>query len=240
MRSIHPGKVLVATVVALSLGACGSSGIDDILGSSSEPPVTRHDEVRGTVQYVDTTGDCVIELDEARYVERNNLRDDDYGLRDGERVTVYCDDRTVVMHEGRSYRPEALERGDEIAVEVDRSGSRLIAGRIDVLYDVTGEDDRRTGFGGDLRGTVRSVDRENRTILLERVAVYDRELEEHESGDRVTLLYDTDTDVMFEGDQYRAENLEPGDEVEVQVVEVRGRLIAEEIEVISDVRTSRY
>ena len=252
MRISHPGKALATIVAALALGACGSSGIEDILGSPSQRPTNIADEVQGTVRSVDTSGDCVIEIDDARWTDRNNLRNGtDYGNYDsGERLTLYCDDQTVVVHEGQSYRVANLERGDEIAARVDESGNRLLVDRIDVLYDVTSRDDRTTGdgrttdddrygVGGDLRGVVRRVDQENRTILLDDLRVYDRDLDAR-VDDRVTLYYDTDTDVEFEGQRYRAENLEPGDEVEVRVYEVRGQFIAEAIEVISDVRASRY
>jgi uncharacterized protein YuzE len=249
MRSIYFGNALLGALTALTLTACGSSGMGDILGTpdtgSSNSRVAGDGEVRGTVRYVDTSGDCVIELEDSRFTRGTSyLRDDDtWNSRDGERATVYCDDRTVVMHEGKSYEVGALERGDEIVVEVDESGNRLLAGRIDVLYDVTGDDraddDRDSLGGGDLRGTVVRVDRENRTLLLEDVRVYDRQLDDWE-GDRVTLEYDTDTDVLFEGQRYSAENLEAGDEVEVEAYEVRGRLIAESIEVVADARASRF
>jgi hypothetical protein len=241
MRNIHPGKVFATLVAALALGACGSSGLGDVFGGPSQAPATAVDEVRGTVRYVDTSRDCLIELEDTRFTRRSNLRNDSGDLgsyRDGDRLTLVCNDQTVVMHQGRSYRPQALERGDEIAARVNRSGSRLLVDRIDVLYDVSGDRATAPRSSGDLRGTVRSVDTQNRTIVLDRVEVFDRTLEAYGSR-RVTLLYDTDTDVMFEGRRYRAENLEPGDEVEVDVTEVRGRLIAESIEVVSDVRASR-
>ena len=250
MRSINPSKVLATLAVAVALGACGSSGLGDIMGSPGGGTQTAAaDEVRGTVRYVDTSGDCLIEIEDARWSNRSNLRNDDYGgaygnNTSGERLTLHCDDRTVVMHEGQSYRPQALERGDEIAARVDQTGNQLRVARIDVLYDATpGDDDRATDDrrfgGGDLRGIVRYVDRDNRTIQLENVDVFDRNLEDYDD-DRITLYYDTDTDVEFDGKSYRAENLEPGDEVEVEVYEIRGRLHAEVIEVVSDARTSRY
>jgi hypothetical protein len=244
MSQIRPGRALFALAAALMFSACGSSDIGDILGSPSGGGTTAYvDEVRGTVLYVDTQGECLIELEDTRVTSRTNLRNDDLGsLRDGDRVTLHCDDRTVVTHEGQNYRPDALERGDEIVAEVQQSGNRLLVDRIDVLYDVTAgdgrADDYRQGFG-DLRGTVRRVDAEQRTILIDDVEVFDRNLDDW-SGDRLTLYYDTDTDVLFEGRRYQANNLEPGDEIEVDVSEIRGRLIAEEIEVVSDVRTSRY
>ena len=241
MRSIPYGKALTPFAAALLLGACGSSGIGDILGGSpGQPPAAVADEVRGTVRYVETDGECRIELEDARVTQRRNLRDDDYGLGGGDRVMLYCDDSTVVTHDGRSYRPEALERGDEVVAEVEQSGNRLYVERLDVLYDVTPGDDRATDYGyGDLRGTVRQVDRDDRTIEIDRIDAFDRDLERYE-GERVTLWYDTDTDVVFEGRRLGADNLEPGDVIEVEITEVRGRLVADSIEVVSDVRASRY
>ena len=240
MRSIPYGKALIPFAAALLLGACGSSGIGDILGSPGNEPAVAVDEVRGTVRYVDTDGDCLIELEDARVTERRNLRGDDYGLGGGDRVTLYCDDTTVVTHDGRSYRPEALERGDEVVAEVERSGSRLVVERLDVLYDATPDDDRASDRGyGDLRGTVRQVDRTNRTIEIDRIDAFDRDLDRYE-GARATLWYDTDTDVLFDGRRFAADNLEPGDVIEVEITEIRGRLIADSIEVVSDVRASRY
>lgn len=238
MHNFHPGRAVAASLAALALAACGSTGIDDILGGTGGAPASTIDEVRGTVSAVDTTGDCRIEVEDTRITERS-LRDDDLGgYRTGDRLTLYCDEGTVVVHEGRSYRPAALERGDEIAARVETSGGRLVVDRIDVLRDVTPGDDRASGLESDLRGTVRFVDRERKTIQLERVDVFDRDLEVY-ADDRVTLYYDTDTDVVFEGRRYAAENLEPGDVIEAEVYELRGQLIVEAIEVVDDVRASR-
>jgi hypothetical protein len=249
MHRIHPGRASVLAFTAALLVGCGSSGIGDVLGGGSDYPESRISEVRGTVRGVDTSGgDCAIELTEASvYDSRLRDRDDGYGLG-GE--VLFCDDRTQVVHEGQSYRPDALERGDRIVARVQQVGNRLIADRIEVTHDVSGDDrggpypdDGRTDtLYGDLRGTVYRVDTTRGTIELERVEVFDRGLELDRVEDRVTLYYDRDTLVRFEGRTYAPENLERGDLVEVEVDEVRGGLLADEISVLEDARdrSARY
>jgi hypothetical protein len=256
-------RALGLAAVALLLGACGSSGMGDILGGGNDYPQQNVGEVRGTVRGVDTRDDCAIELRDSDYVQTNDLRNSSgtaYGS--GDTTVVYCDGGTEVVHEGRSYRPDALEPGDRVAVQVRESGGRLIANRIDVLYDVSSgerygdyaEDDRdddddrydnddgyrddRSGLYGDLRGRVRRVDESRRTIELERVEYYDRGMEFERDDDRVTLLYDDQTTVRFEGRTYRPDNLEVGDVIEVEVDTVRGQLVADQIEVVTDVRAA--
>jgi hypothetical protein len=254
-------RALGLVAVALLLGACGSSGMGDILGGGGNNyPQQGIREVRGTVRGVDTRDDCAIELRDSDYAYDNDLRngsDTSYGGT-GETTVVYCDGGTEVVHEGRSYRPDALEAGDRVAVQVRESGGRLIANRIDVLYDVSGGDrygdyaddraddrydndrydDDRAALYGDLRGRVSRVDESRRTIELERVEYYDRGLEFERDDDRVTLIYDDRTTVRFEGRTYSPDNLEVGDVIEVEVDTVRGQLVADQIEVVTDVRAA--
>jgi hypothetical protein len=243
----------LALAAALLVG-CGSSGMGDILGGGSDYPNETLVEVSGTVRGVDVSGgDCAIELTESRTYE-SNLRDG-YG-NDLAGDVLFCDDRTEVVHDGRSYRPDALERGDRIVARARQVGGRLHAERIEVTYDVSSgndpyyEDDRsddryddrydddRTGstLYGDLRGIVYRVDTGRRTIELERVEVLDRALGFDRDEDRMTIYYETDTEVTFEGRRYSPENLERGDVVEVEVDQVRGQLVADEIAVIEDAR----
>jgi hypothetical protein len=251
MRSIKTGSPLVALVAVLLLGACGSGDIGDILGG---PSGRAPEQIKGIVSSVDTTGDCRIELDSATQSYLDN-RDSGgiYGDRYGSRATVYCDNATRVVFQGQTYRPESLERGDEVIVAVRDVGGRLIADRIDVTYDVTSgdrygddrysrypQDDRYDRYGEtlgeDVRGTVRRVDRENRSLTLERVEYVDRGLDR--GSDLLTLYYDADTEVTFRGQSYRPENLEVGDVVAVDVDTVRGTLVADDIRVLADARDS--
>ena len=72
--------------------------------------------------------------------------------------------------------------------------------------------------------------------MLDRALGFDRD------EDRMTVYYETDTEVVFEGRRYSPENLERGDVVEVEVDQVRGQLVADEIAVIEDARdrSARY
>lgn len=253
MRSLETGSLLVALVAAILLGACGSSDIGDILGG---PSGRAPDQLKGIVRTVDTTGgDCRIELDDATRSYLDN-RDSGGLYGSGSGATIYCDNSTRVVFQGQTYRPESLERGDEVIAEVRDVGGRLVADRIDVTYDVSSggrygddrygrdpQDDRYDRYGTvtgeDVRGTVRRVDRENRTLTLERVEYINRGLDR--GSDLLTLYYDNDTEVTFRGQSYRPENLEVGDIVAVDVDTVRGTLIADDIHVLADAReTAAY
>lgn len=231
---------LAALVAALVLTGCGSSGIGDILGGGSgtrtSDPYNRDvNNVRGTVERVNTAERyIVVDAEETTSSLRNG---------GGDEVVLYYDDRTTVVHQGSTYRPADLEAGDRILADVDSSGSRLLAEEIQVLYDVTSSD-RDDRYGSDdrnddrydndrygdtrtqeLRGTVRYVDTRDKTLELEPST--------GRSG-LVVVHYDTSTIVEFEGRRYQPENLERGDRVEVEVRELNGRMIAEEILVVGE------
>lgn len=254
MRSTHTFSAAAALAGALLLGACGSSDIGDILGGPSGQAPS---QIKGTVRYVDTRSDCSIELDNAtsssRYLANGGYNGSGYG---GGRAVLYCDRDTRVVYQGQTFRPESLEPGDEVIAEVSDVSGRLVADRIDVTYDVSRNDrsapsDRSTPYPSDdrygtygrvgeedLRGTVRRVDRDNRTLTLERVEYYDRSFDRGAGGDLLTLQYDNQTRVRFRGESYGTENLDPGDVVAVNVEQVRGTLIADDIRVLADARES--
>lgn len=121
-------SLALATVLLAACGNLGSlgdlGGLGDILGSSN--PNTSSD-VRGTVVRVDTT-DRRIDLDVNMV---NNLRDDRAGS------SVYYDANTDVVYQNRNYRPEDLERGDQVAIRGANVNGRYVADRIDVLRDIS-------------------------------------------------------------------------------------------------------
>ena len=224
---------LAALLAALVLTGCGSSGIGDILGggtgSTTSDPNGNLANVRGTVERVNETERYIV-VD--REDSSSNLRNGD-GY--GDEVTVYYDDSTTVEHQGRTYKPADLEVGDRILADVGQSGSRLIAEEIQVLYDVTTGNDSNDTYNDDydtrtteLRGTVRYVDTGDKTLELEPST--------GRSG-VVVVHYDSSTIVEFEGRRYQPENLERGDQVEIEVRELNGRMIAEEILVVGDTRS---
>lgn len=260
MRSLSIRGALASLATALLLGGCASSDIGDILGGRGGRGTS---EIRGTVRYVDTRGDCRIDLDNATSSSylNNGGSGGGGGYGGGGRTSVYCDSHTRVVYQGQAYRPESLEPGDEVIVDVNDVGGRPLADRVDVTYDVSSnrdsrgpngsgngngsgypQDDRYGTYGRatneDLRGTVRGVDRENRMLTLERVQYYNDRGYDRSGGDLLTLYYDNDTRVTFRGQSYRPENLEAGDVVAVTVDQVRGTLIANDIQVLANARAS--
>jgi hypothetical protein len=108
-------RILTALALALglvALGACGSGGLDDILGTgggttggSTPPPSNRtYDQtVVGEVEEVDTR------LGEIELTDDRNRA-----------LRVIYDPNTQVIYQGQSYRVDNLERGDRVSVRMWR------------------------------------------------------------------------------------------------------------------------
>ena len=236
----------------------GNTGNTD--NSTSDPYGQRSNEVQGTVERVNPRDRyLVVDVEASRY----NLRNGNEG-----EVTLYYDDQTDVEFQGKTYQPQDLEPGDRIRAEVDSTGSRLLAQQIEVLRDVTGggssdstgvlggyddDDDYRNdrndrndrdddyNLSEDLRGTVRYIDTRGRTLEIEPVRNSRFTTDSGSSSSRsgvIVVHYDAQTVVEFEGKRYTPDNLEQGDEVEVDVRDSGGRLMAEEIVVVRDSRNS--
>ena len=209
----------------------------------------RISEVRGRVDRIDT-GDEIIYV-EASDVYRSDLRNGDGS------IPIYYDDQTEVEYEGKTYQPRALEEGDRIVVDVDDTGSRLYARDIEVTYDVTAND-RNDAYDDDdddrydrdddrydrdddddiseLRGTVRWVDEDRHVMELEDTSWGFGSDRDNDRDDVVQVYYDTSTVVEYDGKRYRPENLERGDEVEIEVRSRGSRYEADEIQVVENVR----
>ena len=119
-------------LAALLLASCGTGGSmgdlgDIILGS---PSSTQNSDVQGYVANVDTSTRR-IDLD-VEYI--NNLRQSG---NTNQRGTIYYDSRTRVIFNGNEYRPEDLERGDQISVVGANDNGRYVASTIEVLRDVS-------------------------------------------------------------------------------------------------------
>ncbi|HKH43678.1 MAG TPA: hypothetical protein VKM72_03350 [Thermoanaerobaculia bacterium] len=260
MKNIARSTSLLASLVAVTLlTGCGSTGI--LGGGSSDnrsdrnstydPYEQRVDNVRGTVQRVDTR-ERIIVVDREDTGYNNNLRN---GSGTGEVVLSY-DDRTTVVFQGKTFRPEDLERGDRILAEVASgsrlSNDRLLVNEIQVLYDVSGGVGDTGGYdnGGtnnstrNLRGTVRYVDTRNRTVEVDTYA-QSQGFSAGSTGSSgsttrsgvVLVHYDAQTVVEFQGRRYQPENLERGDEVEIDARTISGQLVAEEILVVRDAQS---
>lgn len=189
------------SALLLAVLGCGGLGLPGGGGTTTPPPEADR-VVTGDVAWVDPG---------SRELEVQN--------RTG-RVVARYDERTTVHFQGREYRPENLEPGDVVRMEVAGSGYQSVyAQRIEVVesvshrgddpYDDDPYDDDRHGEDV-LAGEVEGVDTGRREIRIET-----------SHGDHV-VRYDDRTQVYYRGDAYGPENLEAGDLVRVETVESRG------------------
>jgi len=232
MRRISSLSLFAALVVAALLAGCYTGSPGGYYGDHGGYG-RNYSDVRGTVESVNIRDRSIVV----------NREGGAYGLRNGgpEEVVLYYDDSTTVEYQGRTYRPADLERGDRIAANVDPSGDRLYAQDIQVLYDVSSYDngagpDQGTLGTSDLHGVVRYVDTRSRTLEIE------PESDSRYSTGRsdVVVHYDSQTSVEYQGRNYAPENLDRGDEVEINLRDSGGgRLLAEQITVIAENQPTR-
>ncbi len=119
-------QAAVAVLVIALAGCAGLGGLGDLGGILGSTGADNSSDARGVVSRVDMN-DRRIDLD-VNYV--NNLRQDSRGS------SIYFDSNTVVEFNNKSYRPEDLERGDEISIQGANQNGRYVASRITVLRDV--------------------------------------------------------------------------------------------------------
>ena len=189
-----------AAMALLVLAGCGTYGY---YGSS---------DIRGTVDYVDTTTRSIVLM---------NGMYSGGGSRDS--VRIYYDNNTRVSWNVRDYRPENLERGDEVEVRASDSNGHLFADTVLVTYNSTnGPAPARGGsYSQTIDGTVRSVETSRHQIGIDR------------GGSTIWIDYDDNTSVVWNGRTYMPRDLEPGDEVSVSTYDIGGgRLRATSVNVI--------
>jgi hypothetical protein len=119
-------RKLSLLAVVLLLAACGSGGLGDLGGILGSPSSTQPSDVQGTVNYVDTQNQR-IDLN-VNYV--NNLQTSQNAQ------SIYYDNRTQVVYQGRNYNVTDLERGDQVSVRGYNSGGRYVADTITVTRNV--------------------------------------------------------------------------------------------------------
>ena len=119
-------RKLSLLAVVLLLTACGSGGLGDLGGILGSPSSTQPSDVQGTVNYVDTQNQR-IDLN-VNYV--NNLQTSQNAQ------SIYYDNRTQVVYQGRNYNVTDLERGDQISVRGYNSSGRYVAHTITVTRNV--------------------------------------------------------------------------------------------------------
>lgn len=222
-------KSLAAASLALVLlAACGSSGMGDILGGGSNSGASNY-EIRGTVDSVDANSRSIYLTNVSGY---SNMLSNSGGSN----VRVYYDERTPVSYQGSTYRPEDLERGDVISVRVDEDGNRLIANTMTVVSDATSGNNNSypssgssSGvYGSNVRGTVRYIDMNRRTLEVDTGSVSPTIVE-----------FDTSTPVYFGNSTYRPADLERGDEIDVRLQSSGGsRYVARDITVTRNMSDS--
>jgi hypothetical protein len=238
-------KTLAAATVALLLmAACGTSGsgIGDIFGGGNPNTSNAAYQIRGTVDSVDARGQSIYLTNVSGY----------NGLNSGSSrsLRVYYDNRTTLNYQGRSYRPDQLERGDEVTVNVDQSGNQLIAQSMEVTYNTNGG--MASGSNGTyyppsspypsstqystIRGTVRNVDTVNRTIELENTN-WVSGFRTNNSSSRFVVRYDPNASVDYNGQMYPLTNLERGDVVDVQLQDFgNANYVAQRLVLVRNVR----
>ncbi|HSP16645.1 MAG TPA: hypothetical protein VLV78_18005 [Thermoanaerobaculia bacterium] len=180
----------------------------NILGTS--PSNTSNQQLRGTVDSVDLNSRSLYLINVSGYGSMLSSG----GSGSGSAVRVYYDNATTVQYQGRTYRPEDLERGDQIDVTVQQSGNTLMAQAVNVVTDVrttgntypTNTSPNNGTYGSIMHGTVRSVDTYRHTISLD--TGY---------GAYATVAYGTSTPVYFNGRTYAATDLQVGDEIDIRV-----------------------
>ena len=204
-------SLAVLSLAILLLGACGTMDNGGILGGGSNQ---NNYEIRGTVDHVDLNSRSIYLTNVSGYTSMlsgggNNS------------VRVYFDNNTTVAYQGQTYRPQDLERGDEVMVRVDESGNTLLAEAVTVTRDVSGSTSTYPSNTSMLRGTVRLVDTSRRTIEIDRSV-----------GSNVIVEYDTSVPVYYNNNRYNVADLERGDEVELNVRDLgNNRFLAQDIRV---------
>jgi hypothetical protein len=235
-------KTLAAATVALLLmAACGTSGnsIGDIFGGGN--PSTSATQIRGTVDSVDTRGQSILLTNVTGY--NTNLN-----TGSSNTLRVYYDNRTTLNYQGQSYRPDQLERGDEVTVNVNQSGNQLIAETMDVTYNARGGMASGSSYPSSstypsssqystIRGTIRNVDTVNRTIELDNPNWISGFRTNTTNSSRFVVRYDPNASVDYNGQMYPLTNLERGDVVDVQLQDLgNSSYLAQRLVLVRNVR----
>lgn len=214
-----------ALIALLLLASCGTAG--DILGGGGSSNNGRVTELRGTVDYVDAS---------AQWITLTNVSGNTSSMLSSagsNTVRVYYDQNTQVTYNGRAYRPIDLERGDQVTVRAEERNNTLIAQDMQVTHNAGGMTSGGRGsstspYTSSIRGTVRYVDTNRRTIEVDRYGT-----------SSVFVEFDSSTPVTYSGKNYRVADLERGDEVDIRARDLgNGRYVAQDVSVIRSVSAS--
>lgn len=203
-----------AAMALLLMASCGSTS--DIFGGGNNNG-SYDRSLHGTVDSVDLNSNSILLTNTSGYTANLSTS------RSGDSVRVYFDNNTTVNYQGQTFRPENLDRGDQVDINVRQSGNQLIADTMTVTYNANPNGTTSGVYAsGNYTGTVRYVDTTRRTIQLDRG-----------SGSYVTVDYDPNTTVIFNGRSYLPADLEVGDQVTVYTRDIGGgHMVASNIDVV--------
>jgi hypothetical protein len=189
----------VAAVALLVLAGCGSIGYPS---GSNYPNGSYNNEIQGTVNYVDRNNGYIELTNASGYAPMLS------SSGSGNVVRIYYDRNTTVQYNGRNYRVEDLDSGDQVDVRVSQSGNRLVADSMTVTYNVNASSSypNNGSYSSTVTGTVRNVDTYRRTIEVD-----------PGYGQTVIVNYDPNTTVSYNGRTYRPQDLQRGDQVSINV-----------------------
>lgn len=212
---IRKNAVFAAAAMALMLlASCGSTS--DIFGGGNNND-TYNRTLHGTVDTVDLNSNSIVLTNTSGYTTNLSTRGG------GNTVRVYFDNNTTVAYNGQTFRPENLDRGDQVDINVRESGNQLYADTMTVTYNANPNGTNSGVYAsGNYSGTVRYVDTTRRTIQLDR----------GNGSSYVTVDYDPNTTVIFNGRSYLPADLEVGDQVTIYTRDIGGgHMVASNIDV---------
>ncbi len=213
-------KMLAAAVFGLLLAAgCAS------YNSGYSYPYNHTYDISGTVDSVDLNSQSIYLTNAGGFRGYSNLVP--YGS--GNNVRVFYNNGTVAYWQGRAYRPEDLEHGDQVTIHVTQTGNQLIAQSMNVTYNSReGMASSAPPYGSYgyntslVHGTLSSVDNYARTMTIDTG-----------NGNLMTVSFNSNTPVYMNGRTFLPTELQAGDTVDVRVNDLgRGNLGAQDITVI--------
>jgi hypothetical protein len=245
-----PKTLLAVSAAMLLILAAGCGSMGDVLGGgSNNGPYTS--SIRGTVDSVDTYGHSITLINTSGY---NSMLSGSNG--NGGTLRIYYDNNTSVTYNGQSYRPENLERGDQVDIQAAQNGNQLIAQSMTVTYNANATASSQypssqypssqypsssypsSSQYSTIRGTVQYVDTNARTITLNSATWTSGFLPGYGANNTtLTVRYDTGMNVNVNGQMASVSGLERGDVVDVQVRDLgNSSLLAQSISLVRDVR----
>src|SRR5437764_2512465 len=154
----------MAAVALLVLAGCGSTGYPS---GSNYPNGSYNNEIQGTVSYVDRNNGYIELTKASGYAPMLS------SSGSGNTVRVYYDRNTTVQYNGRTYRVEDLDPGDQVDVRVSQNGNRLTADSMTVTYNANASSSypnnspNNGSYSSTVTGTVRNIDTSRRTIEVD-------------------------------------------------------------------------